>query len=292
MYDGVKIGQVEIRHSAYCATVWSRVKNLTGGTAQVREAIVLFSDSNGAGRVEHWYPTIDTIPNNGFGWSNQYRDRASFSARGGIFFDGGWRYAETARTVAWAQYAANFGNNPYACNHTTFACERWPTLANGNSVTRYYWTDPVLQSMAKTGGGSIDITGDVDFMFDKFNDVPASNPFLLPDALGVTPVVIVAYECMAPGTRAVGGGEDGIGNDHLYDEGEILFNSCMTWTQTTARETMCHETDHMMGLWHVISTVGIDNVGSKATCIGHWMPTGPGIDDVSALQAVYSGVVP
>jgi hypothetical protein len=35
MYGSTQIGTVEILHSRYCATVWSRVKNMTGGTVSV-----------------------------------------------------------------------------------------------------------------------------------------------------------------------------------------------------------------------------------------------------------------
>jgi hypothetical protein len=65
VYNGTVIGTVEIRHSAYCATVWSRVTNLTGSSLQAHETIVLYSDSNGNGRTEYQYPTTDTLPANG-----------------------------------------------------------------------------------------------------------------------------------------------------------------------------------------------------------------------------------
>jgi hypothetical protein len=65
-------------------------------------------------------------------------------------------------------------------------------------------------------------------------------------------------------------------------------------SQDSARATLCHEIDHLLGLNHnwAEDSAGIDVIGSKASCIGHDMPGGPGIDDNQALDAVYSGDVP
>jgi len=56
-----------------------------------------------------------------------------------------------------------------------------------------------------------------------------------------------------------------------------------------------HEIDHLMGLQHVWQSdpsETFSNIGSKATCIGMGSPSGPRIDDDSALDTVYSGVIP
>jgi hypothetical protein len=293
MYNGQKIGEVEIRHSRKCATVWGRVRNLTGATAQVKEAIVLYSDSNGNGRAEYWYPTVDTIGNNNYGWSNQYRDRASFSAKGGIFYEGAWRYAETPRTVAWVQYIANYADNPYACNHTqNWPCQRWRTLPNGLSETYYYGIDVPVAYMPASNGGTIDVSGDVRFMFNEFNDIPGSSPFFYETLYSNSDVHVYAY--YEEGIKARAGGHTG-GDGDYYTWGELKLSTATFWDdQDDTRATLCHEIDHLMGLAHVWwdDSQGIDNVGSKATCIGMSSPSGPRIDDTSALGAVYSGVVP
>jgi hypothetical protein len=292
MYNGQKVGEVEIRHSRKCATVWSRVKNLSGATAQVKEAIVLFSDSNGNGRVEHWYPTTDTVVNNGYGWSNQYRDRASFAARGGIFYAGAWRYAETPRTVAWVQYKSNYADHPYACSYTqAWPCERWPTSSTGQSVTRLYRMIS-LTAMPTASGGTRDVTGDVNFMFAEFNSVAASHPkFFSTINPEYTDVVVQSYyEC---GVAARAGGTTG--SNGYYTHGVVKLSTCANWGSVdNTRATLCHEIDHLLGLAHVWTddSQGVNNIGSKATCIGMSSPAGPRIDDVSALNAVYSGAVP
>lgn len=286
------VGTVAIRHSRKCATVWAEVKNVLGVTVQAKEALVTYTDSNGAGRVEHWYPTTDTLSPGQIGWSNQYRDRASFSAIGMIKYNGVWYSKETTRSVAWVQMNANFANNPYACNHSqNFPCKRWPILANGLSVTREYYISSSIQTLPKSGGGTIDLTPDITFMFDQFNDVDASNPFFFSGTQSQSEVPVYAYyeELVA----ARGGGFDANG-DGLYETGELKFSTWTSWSGSGDRGTICHEIDHLMGLWHVwwAGPGGISNVGSKATCLGMGSNTGPRIDDVSALDDVYSGVVP
>ncbi len=293
LYNGILIATVEIRHSRYCATVWSQVHNYTGASAQVKEALVTFTDSNGAGRVEHWYPTVDTVAAGQNGWSNQYRDRASFSAKGGIFYAGAWRYGETARSVAWVQRIAHFYDNPYACNHTpTSPCNRWPILSNGLSVTRHYFIAAGVHSMPKTGGGTVDVSGDVTFMFDQFNAVAASNPFFYNGTQSGSEVQVYSY--FESGIVARGGGYDNNG-DGLYETGELKLSTAVTWpSDGSDRGALCHEIDHLMGLdhiwWH--NSAGVNNVGSKASCLGMGSNSGPRIDDTSALADVYSGVVP
>jgi hypothetical protein len=294
MVGSTKIGEVEIRHSRYCATVWSRVKNMTGAEASVKEALVTYSDSNGSGRVEHWYPTVDTPANDQYGWSNQYRDRASFSARGGIFYQGAWRYAETERTSAWNQFASNYPESPYACNHGSFPCERWPIRSNGLSVTRYYRFATALATFPKTGGGTLDVRGDFTFLFGEFNSVAAPNPFFYfaqdPADAVVDLRTYVDNPLVGARTQAF---RD---SNHLYTTAYIELNTASSLaSHDDARALLCHEIDHLMGLHHVWGSYispNIDNIGSKATCIGMGDPTGPGIDDTSALDAVYSGVTP
>ncbi len=289
---GAVIGTVAIRHSRYCATVWAEVKNVLGVTVEAKEALVTYTDSNGGGRVEHWYPTIDTLAPGQIGWSNQYRDRASFSAIGKIKYNGVWYTKETTRSVAWVQRNANFANTPYACNHSqNFPCKRWPVLANGNSVTREYYISSSIQSLPKTGGGTIDMTPHITFMFDQFNVVAAPNPFFFSGTQSQSEVSVFAY--YEVGIAARGGGTDANG-DGLYETGVLQFSTWASWSGTGDRGTICHEIDHLMGLAHVweAGPGGVSNVGSKATCIGMGSNSGPRIDDVSALNDVYTGVVP
>lgn len=135
IYAGTtKIGQVEIRHSRECATVWSRVKNLTSQTLQSRETILIYSDAKRNG--EQAFEETDTLAPSQTGWSKQYRDRASFAARGSLFYNGAWRTAQTARSVAWSPYLRDFPDIPYGCQHTaSWPCLRWPKNANGIRAT-------------------------------------------------------------------------------------------------------------------------------------------------------------
>ncbi len=291
------IGKVEIRHSAYCATVWSRVTNLTGSHVQAKEAIVLFSDANGSGRVEHWYPTTDTLePNGGTGWSNQYRDRSSFAARGGIYYGGAWRYAETGRSIAWAQDDGAFADDPFGCDGSDgHKCYRWPLQAPGVSATFHYGIAPGVYTMPNGSGGTVDVSGDVNYEFTQFNAVPAPSPFFYFDTYAYAEVHIDAADT---------GGAPGL--TWRYNDGNGLYYGATVqlnngpganWSSSSSnRQAICHEIDHVMGLHHVWwhNWGDIDNVGSKATCIGAGpnVLTAPSTDDVSALKWVYAGVQP
>jgi hypothetical protein len=290
--SGALVGTVAIRHSRVCATVWAEVKNLLGVTVEMKEALVTYSDSNGAGRSVHWYPTVDTAGPGVTGWSNQYRDRASFSAIGQIKYNGVWYSYETPRSVAWVQMKNNFPGSPYQCNGTiTYACNRWPVTSTGGSVTREYHLNSNLANMPN-GSGVLDVRSDVVFMFDKFNAVAgAANPTFNQGTLAQAEVKVFSY--WEEGIVARAGGFDDNG-DHLYDRGELKLSTYANWpTHNSARGTLCHEIDHLMGLNHVWqSNATVENIGSKATCIGMGSDTGPRTDDVSALVDVYSGGVP
>ncbi len=291
-YGNLKIGTVEIRHSAYCATVWSRVTNLTGSSVQVHETIVLYSDSNGSGRTEYQYPTTDTVAAGGTGYSNQYRDRPSFSAKGGIYYAGAWRWSETVRSIAWAQYAGQFPNTPFGCNHTSsYPCQRWPTLSSGLSATFHYYLDYSLSVMPHGPGTTIDVEPDLIYMFGRFNSVAASNPFFYSSSAPAADVDIYSYYEVNIYARGAG---YAVAPSDYYSWGEVKLSTWPNWASPSDRSVMCQEFDHLMGLNHVEATdsLGIENVGSKATCVGANIPTGPSIDDVSALNAAYGGSVP
>lgn len=88
------VGRVELRQSAFCATVWSRVYNLTNANQNLRQTIILYDSPNLTGQAS--YPITDnSIPPGGSAWSKQYRDRPSFRAMGEVFYGGVWRSAQT-----------------------------------------------------------------------------------------------------------------------------------------------------------------------------------------------------
>lgn len=292
IYAGAtKIGEVEIRHSAFCATVWSRVKNLTSTTVTAQEIILIYADSNGNG--EQAFGETDTLAPGQTGWSKQYRDRASFVAKGGIFYNGSWRWAQTARSVAWAPFQSAFANIPYACQHTaTWPCNRWPKNADGTRRTFKYYMEGV-SAMPNGSGGTVNVSGDITFMVGKFNAVAAASPIFNLTNLEQDAKLFV-YSYFEANIVARGGSYDRDG-DFDYDDGEIKLSTAVSWgNSNNNRSALCHEIDHVMGLNHVwgYGNDGIDNVGSKATCIGNSYPTGPSIDDVSALSAVYAGALP
>ncbi len=290
------IGTVELRHSAYCATVWARVTNLTGSPVQSHETIRYWTDSNGAS-TPSTQTESDTIPVGGTGWSHQFRDRASFQATGEIFYAGAWRSASTARTVAWVQSRGAYADNPYACDHSTgHPCVRWPTGSTGGSSTQYYWMSSDIYAMPNGAGGTRDVSGDVQFMFGKFNVVPAPSPIFYLDASSVlASVYIFADDLSANGWLAATTGHVTSSSAPYYGWADIVLSNASSWGSSSAsRSTFCHEIDHLMGLDHVWwhTSFNIDNVGSKATCVGDSIPAGPSIDDVSAMQAIYANSAP
>lgn len=129
-------------------------------------------------------------------------------------------------------------------------------------------------------------------MIGKFNAVAALNPVF--NQITGTGAELLVYSYFEDGVYARGGSYDADG-DYDYDWGELKLSTGAAWGSSTGnRETLCHEFDHVLGLGHVWDhgNDGIDNVGSKATCVGRGTATGPSIDDVSALSAVYAGALP
>ncbi|MES2209689.1 MAG: hypothetical protein V4515_05830 [Chloroflexota bacterium] len=147
--------------------------------------------------------------------------------------------------------------------------------------------------MPNGSGGTVDVSGDVFFMVGKFNAVAAASPvFNLTNVWAEAEFYVYSYSEV--GIVARGGSYDTDG-DYDYDWGDLKLSTAVAWGNSSSnRSTFCHEIDHVMGLHHVWDhgSDGIDNVGSKATCIGAGYPTGPSIDDVSALSAVYAGALP
>jgi hypothetical protein len=165
------------------------------------------------------------------------------------------------------------------------------------SVTRYYKFTGSVASFPKTGGGTIDLRDDFTFLFTEFNSVAASNPFFY---YAQDPVDAVVDLTTYSGQTGYGAITDLFYGSNFQTTSAAIrsnVNSPMA-SHDDARASLCHEIDHLMGLQHVWGTytvgpyAGQDNIGSKATCIGKGDPTGPGIDDTSALVDVYSGVTP
>jgi len=148
--------------------------------------------------------------------------------------------------------------------------------------------------MPSGSGQTTDVRPDVRFMFDQFNGVPGGSPFF--DEVPFLQAEVTVFEYNSDdGAQARASAYTDTGS-HIYVWGIIELNSFVhNWgDQDVVRATLCHETDHLLGLGHVWwdDSNGVNNLGSKATCVGASMPDGPGKDDNRALKAVYSGVVP
>jgi len=189
-------------------------------------------------------------------------------------------------------------SNPYACNHTTdHPCERWPSSSSGGSATFTYYVHPEVNQLPSASGGTY--TGaeaDVDFMFSKFNAVAAPSPIFNKSYVnGFAVIVHNVQEPRDPVTSLIAISRTGSGPvgqyGVYYDWGDVKFNTLYTeWgSQQGMRELLCHEFMHLMGFYHVWDG---SVVGSKATCIGKGYASGPTIDDVSGLQAVYGIPLP
>jgi hypothetical protein len=288
-YNGSTIGRVELRQSAYCATVWSRVFNYTTGSVQAHETITIYSDPNGSSPVS--YTSTDTLSGSGgstsSGWSNQYRDRPSFKASGEIYYAGAWRSATTNRAPAWTQDHASIPGEPYSCNNTTnHYCWRWPTAANGTSVFLKYWLNPYL-GILPNGSGTYDARSDARYMFAQWESLDASNPFIDEASYNEDYDVLVATYTDDPSIYArtwVFGYQT---SPRYYYYSELKLNWNVNWSD--ARGVFCHEIGHVEGLQHVYEG---SVQGSKATCMGMGYTSGPYIDDESGLHTIYSQALP
>jgi hypothetical protein len=293
------IGEVEIRHSAYCGTVWSKVWNLTATTVQAREALVTYTSVNGAGRNVRWYPGTDTLTPPGgttpAGWSNQFYDSPSFSAIGCITVPGGVeKCAETARTISWAQRNNYYPDYPFSCTGSgNYLCERWRTAAVGVSATAYYHLDSTLSTMP-CGSYLCDVRPSIRTTFEMFNAIPYPIPFLREAQSGYT----ITVQGRNLNSSAVAWTYRYLDSAGYIKGGLIELNTGhSTWGDSADNiGTICHETDHLLGLKHVRERSHISPyvewIGSKATCIGEHLTSGPSLDDKRAFNALYSGVYP
>jgi hypothetical protein len=149
--------------------------------------------------------------------------------------------------------------------------------------------------MPNGSGGTYDVSGDINYMFGRFNAVPAPSPFFYMSDYWNDSVFIFDDDLSAEGWAAVTYMYNTETSAPYYGWGQLILSNASSWGSSSSnRGALCHEIDHIMGLWHVWQgpPLGPDNVGSKATCIGYGWPTGPSIDDVSALNAVYTNAAP
>ena len=306
MYSHIVIGEVEIRHSALCGTVWAKVWNRTAGTVRAREALVTYTNPNGAGRNERWYPTADSLAPGQAGWSNQFYDTPSFSARGCITYAGVEWCAETARAASWVQNSHSYPNYPWYPPDTTtypfsctgqgnFACHRWRTAAMGVSATAYYRLDSSITDMP-CGSSTCDIRATVRTTFEKFNAIPYPIPFFRETSSGNVISVVGTFSNMSD-INNVAETHTYINSSGYIYQSIIQLNKNMEWGNSGNNVgTLCHETDHVLGLGHVwyhqAFAPYVDDVGSKATCIGRTITTGPSLDDTMAFKSIYSSVYP
>jgi hypothetical protein len=293
--SGTIIATVEIRHSQYCATVWAVVTNKTYGSLQVVEDIVTFTSANGGGRTDHWYPSTDTLPSHdSTGWSNQYRDRFAFAARAKVLYAGVWYYGETARAVAWDQYSNAFPNDAsnYTCG-SGYVCHRWPVKSPGVSATFTYGISPAVYSMPNGSGGTVDVSGDVIWIINQFTAVPAPNPYFNWTTYNYANYQFDAAALTHPAETTWSW--DAQTNLYYWAKTTLNNGPGSNWSSSFSnRNAICHEFDHGLGLGHVWyqNSSGVDNVGSKATCIGSGLSAGPDTDDIAALKWVYGGTLP
>lgn len=277
----VKIGRVELRHSPFCATVWSRVYNMTTSTLNLRETIILYSSPNVTGGTS--YPITDnSIPPGGSAWSKQYRDRPAFRAKGEIYHGGAWRSAQTDPSLMWSQREGNYADNPptqpYTCGDAANPCKRWRTNADGSPITLYYLNSSSLQQLPG------DPYGDINFIMGKYSALTGPAPNLAP-SVGTYQIVNYAYN--DPSDPAYARSLSDAGSDYYFDSGYTRYNIAATFL-AGYRPVECHEFLHVLGFNHI--TVNGFN-GSQATCMGYSYATGPYIDDQFLLTQTYSAPV-
>lgn len=272
---------MELRQSAFCATVWSRVYNLTTSNQNLRETIILYGSPNVTGQTS--YPITDnSIPPGGSAWSKQYRDRPSFRAMGEVFFGGVWRSAQTDPSLMWAQYDGNYANvptsQPYTCNETAGNyCHRWPTNSDGTPVFLLYKDDPSLSTLAGTP------VGDIDFILSKYDALtgPAPN---LGKTTGSNYDILISTYTDAPNIYAVSLSYSLANHPQYYYYGHTFYNTVATFAEGY-KKVECDEFLHVLGFMH-ITVNGF--TGSQSTCMGMGYATGPYIDDQFLLTQTYS----
>lgn len=282
MSGTTRIGKVELRHSRLCATVWSRVYNETSAAVDVREKLIYYTTSNGAGATTN--TETDRLQRQGVspdsGWSKQYRDRPAFRARGEIFHNGAWRVGQTDMVNGYNQFDGNFPNNPRTCDNTaTNICHRWRTTATGGPTTIHYAFDTaslaILHSSPVTDWNQVT---------QAYEDLTGPSPSFSVTALDSESYLIYAYN--DPNDVAFARTQTfyETGGPQYYYYGTTKINDPRNPNVTTWDALACHEIGHLLGLMHV-NEGGFK--GSEATCIGY-SHSRPQIDDQQFLTKIYT----
>ncbi len=278
---GTRIGRVELRHSPFCATVWSRVYNETTTSLNLRETIILYSSPNVTGGTA--YPITDNaVPGGSSAWSKQYRDRPSFRAKGEIYHGGAWRWAQTDPSLMWSQREGNYADDPpsqpYTCGDASNPCVRWRTNSDGSPITLYYVNSHSLEQL------SGDPYGDINFIMGRYTALTGPAPNLAPST-GTYQISNYAYD--DPNDGAWARALSVAGSDDYFYSGYVKFNAARVFS-AGYRGVMCHEFLHVLGFNH-ITVNGFK--GSQATCMGYSYATGPYIDDQYLLDQTYAAPV-
>jgi hypothetical protein len=279
---GAVIGKVELRQSVHCATVWSRVYNLTGNAVDARERLYMYDDGPNDGT-----PTINTESDRlsakggatDSGWSKQFRDRPAFLAKGEIFHGGAWRTALTKRSLMWSQADGNWPDKPYTCDDTADDyCHRWRTTATGGPITVKYYLDQSLTNLEN------DPRSDINTVLQSYEDLSGPSPSWTHITDGTHAVIFFEYNDPNDVAYARATGIAQSAAPRYYNSGYVKINNARTGSSSNWNPLICHEVGHVLGLKH-ITTGGF--VGSKATCHGAEFQ-GPYIDDQFLLTKIYS----
>jgi hypothetical protein len=278
---GTVIGRVELRQSVHCATVWSRVYNLTSSAVDARERLYTYDTPNDT--TPTVYTETDRLSKKGgatdSGWSKQYRDRPAFLAKGEIFHGGAWRTATTKRSLMWAQFDGNYPNSPYTCDDTPGDyCHRWRTTSSGGPITIKYHLDQSLQNLENSPNSDI-----IDVL-DAYEALSGPSPSWTRVTDGTHAVIFFEYNDPNDDAYARAQSIFQSAFPQYYNSGFVKINNATTGSSSNWNPLVCHEVGHVLGLMH-ITTGGF--VGSRATCHGNEFQ-GPYIDDQFLLTEIYS----
>jgi hypothetical protein len=281
---GVVIGKVELRQSVFCATVWSRVYNLTSASVSVRETLITYDTPNGGGATSH--TDTDTLQKKGTapdsGWSHQFRDRPAFRAKGEILYQGVWRTGQTDRSNSYFQLDGKVPNNPNSCDNTaTNKCHRWPTTGTGGPTTVTYAFD--LASLGMLGSSPVNDWGQV---LGRYTALAGGSPSFSAVPYGDEDYRVFAYNDVNDRAYARTHADFFASGVQYYFSGWTEINKPTTAGTTVWDNLACHEIGHLLGL-NDLASVGVQ--GSLGGCMGnadHFQSPGP--DDQLNLPAIYA----
>jgi hypothetical protein len=284
--NGARIGRVELRHSAYCATVWTRVYNETNQVVSSREKLTTYETPNLAGSTT--YTESDTLQPEGqtgdSGWGMMYRDRPAFRARGEILWQGVWRYAQTEISAGWNQFDGNYPNyssSPRSCDETPGDyCKRWTTTNAGGPATVYFAFDlPGLSVLDSSP------TTEWEDVLEAWEDLSGLSPNFTEVSVGNQHYRITAYTGIATDNRyAYTIHTVRATQPYFYTSATTYINATKNPGSPPWEYLACPEIAHVVGLLDIDNS---DVLGSKATCVGAERNI-PGHDDQAAMTKIYS----